>query len=128
MVLDALPDLQLENCILADDEMLMIKNANEYINPMQIVFRWLDIALHRKNWPQLTKFAVCQVFNAALGCIKPIDLMLFVWGKLELKAFGRIYLTKKLVENVRPFSIVIFVNNFELYSNMYRSVWGSWLG
>lgn len=124
MVLGASPDPRLENCVLADDEMLMIEDADEYINPLQIVSRRLDIALHRKNRPQLTKFAVRQVFNAATGCIRPIDLLSPVRGELELEAFGRAYLTEKLVENVRSFPLVIFVDDFGLYRNMYRSVTG----
>lgn len=97
---------------------------NEYITPMQIVSCRLDIAFHRKNQPQLIKFAVCQVFNAATDCIRLIDLLLLIWGKLELEVFGCAYLTDKLVENVKFFLIVIFVDNFELYRNMYRSVTG----
>ena len=127
IVLGALSDPQLENCVLANDKMLMIEDANEYITLMQIVFHWLDIALHRKNQPQLTKFAVCQVFNTATGYIRPIDLLSSVWGKLGLEVFRHAYLTDKLVENVRSFPIVIFINDFRLYRNMYRSVTGVYI-
>lgn len=78
--------------------------------------------LHRKNRPLLTKFAICQVFNAATGCIKLIDLLSLVQSKLELEAFGCVYLTDKLVKNIRSFFIIIFVDDFKLYKNMYKSV------
>ena len=66
--------------------------------------------------------AVCQVFNAAIDYIRPIHLLSLVRDELELKVFGRTYLTKKLMKNVKFFSIVIFIYHFELYRNIYRSV------
>ena len=36
--------------------------------------------------------------------------------------FGCAYLTKKLVKNIKSFSIVIFIDDFELYKSIYKLV------
>lgn len=51
-----------------------------------------------------------------------VELLLFIRIELELEIFDRNYLTNQLKNNVKSFSIIVFVNNFELYRNMYQTL------
>lgn len=115
---------QLKSCVLAENKMFLIEGANKYINLMQVIFYWPNIAFARKNWLSLTIFFVCQIFNIKRDNIRFIDLLLPIWTELKFKAFDQEYLTKWLMKNIISFFIVIFIDNFGLYKNIYRSMIG----
>jgi hypothetical protein len=51
-----------------------------------------------------------------------IDLLSFIRVKLKLQVFDREYLSSQLKQKIKSFSIIIFVDDFELYRNMYKAL------
>ena len=62
------------------------------------------------------------MYNSQTKNIRPIDLLSSIRTKLEIETFGLEYLALQLVANVKSFPIVIFINDFRFYRNMYCSL------
>ena len=45
-------------------------------------------------------------------------------GELKLQVFGQEFLTSRLIQGITSLSIVMFIDDFELYCNMYHSLTG----
>lgn len=118
---------QFEFCEPLEDEMLLIEDADEYIGPSQIIARRLDVALYRTNLPPQAKYSVRQIFSARTGHTRSIDLLSPIRAELEIESLGRNYLTAQLITNVKSFPLVLFIDGFGLYRNMYRSLTGVYI-
>ena len=70
------------------------------------------------------RYLVHWVYNLQTKDIRPIDLLSPIRIKLEIEAFGHEYLASQLVANVKSFPIIIFIDDFKLYRNMYCSLTG----
>lgn len=74
-----------------------------------------------RNPGQGTTLIRC-VLNACSQTIRPILQLSPNQGKLEIKAFGRDFLVSQLKNSIQLFPMVIFVDGFGFYRNMYRSL------
>ena len=103
------------------NEYLLIEDNIEEILLASIINRRSDIAFFR-NRTSTTIFVINQIFNVSRECLRFSNLLSSMRGELEIKAFDREYLIKLLNEDVRSFSLLIFVDEFDLYRNVYHSV------
>lgn len=61
---DILENLWSGFCKLLKDKMLLVKDADEYIDLSQIITCWLNIVLYKTNQNFQVKYYIHQVFNA----------------------------------------------------------------
>lgn len=118
---NVLQDPILEHCDILEDEMLLIEDMDEYICSNQIIACCVDIAFHRENKSLSTKYSVYQLFNARTGHTRSVNLLSPIRAELELKVLDCSYLTAQLMKNIKSFPILLFIDNFGLYRNMYRT-------
>ena len=69
-------------------------------------------------------YLVHRVYSLQIKDIRSIDLLSLICAKLEIEAFKCKCLALQLVENVKSFPIVIFIDDFGLCRNMYCSLTG----
>ena len=120
-LLVGLKSVQSNNCgKQKKDEMILLEHSYKYITAGQIVTHWPDISFSWKKKLAFIIYSVCWIFDSHNGKTRFVDLLLPIQAELELEAFGRNYLSLRLVKNVKLFPIVIFIDDFGLYQNMYR--------
>lgn len=110
--------------MLGENEMMLIEHSDEYILCSQIIHQRLNIGLQQTDWPTLVQYYVQQVYDPDAGKCRLIDLISPIRAKLELEAFGCAYLISKLQENVKSFPLIIFIDDFGLYKNIYKLLTG----
>ncbi len=108
---------------IADNEYLLIEDFVREISPKNVVSRRLDIAFPR-NQDQETRFLINHILNVSRRSLRKSNLAAPVRGELELKAFGREWLISNLNHKVLSFPLVVFIDEFGLYRNVYHSVSG----
>jgi hypothetical protein len=108
---------------ITESELLMIEGADEIIQPNQILYRRFDISIHRSEC--LKKVALLYVhciFNVDHQQIRSISLTSPIRGELEIEAYGREHIISQLSKGVKSFPVLLFIDAFGLYRNMYRSL------
>lgn len=68
--------------------------------------------------------SIRYVLNAKSQKLWPLCQSLPIRGELEIAAFGRDFLVSQLKNGIKLFPMVLFVDGFRLYRNMYRSLTG----
>lgn len=84
----------------------------------------LDIGFQRKGCPATKLYSVRWVYNSQIKQLRPINFLAFVKAELKIEAFGQEYLALQLAANVKFFFLMIFIDGFGLYQNIYCSLTG----
>ena len=105
--------------------MLLIEDADQDVLSEHILARRFDVAICRNDQVRSTApLLVHQIFNVTRGDLRSINLSSPIRAELELEVFGREYLISQLIKGVQSYPLVIFIDDFGLYRNMYRSITG----
>ena len=59
-----------------------------------------------------------------IGAIRDVSLLKLVWGELEVEAYSRSLLISHLENGIVSFPLLMFIDDFGLYHNMYRALTG----
>ena len=103
-----------------EDQLLLIEDADQDVLSEHVLARRFDVAICRSTTPVLIR----QIFNVTRGDLRSINLSTPIRAELELEVFGREYLISQLIKGVQSYPLVIFIDDFGLYRNMYRSITG----
>ena len=111
----------------SDNEVVLVETDGLFIQPQQLIRRRSDVNI---QWsmlgsppvsfdvgPSIT--SIQCVFNRSSRRIHSLRELLPPRGELEIDAFGRDFLVSQLRDGIQSFPMVIFVNGFGLYRNMY---------
>ena len=108
-------------------DLVLWEDLRDMVQTCNIIKHVPDIQVARylnKPWAPDSRWAVRFVFNLSRSMFRPIAQMSALRAELEIEAFGRSYLESMLRENVTSFPLLIFIDDFGLYRNMYRSLTG----
>ncbi len=114
-------------CQISDDELLLIKNENDWIESSKIIIRNNDIYIDRNDIDHVTQNLMTRrnikyVFNMNIKNIKFVDQLCFLRDELKILTFDKIFLFSQLLQDIESCFFVLFVNVFDLYRNMYKSL------
>ena len=111
-----------------NNELVLLEDAESFIQPHQILARRFDISITRdEGLSSQTPIVVRRVFNVTRRVIRPISLMSPIRAELELEAFSREFIIQQLMEGVLSLPLILFIDDFGLYRNMYRSLTGIYI-
>lgn len=104
-----------------EKEIVFIENVVQYIRVNQILTRRIDMILFKNEFfSSFTFISIRQIYNVLTQKIRFIEFLQSIRAELKIKIFGRDYLIVQLLNKVKSLSMIIFVNEFEFYRNMYR--------
>ncbi len=114
-------------CQISDDELLLIKNENDWIESSKIIIRNSDICIDRDDIDyvtqnSMTRKSIKYVFNMNIKNMRFVDQLCFLRDELKILTFDKNFLFSQLLQNIKFCFFVLFVNVFDLYKNMYRSL------
>ena len=111
---------------IESQELLIIENDDQFIKMNQIILRRINIDVKRNEIDVMKKnklhYFIKHVFDIRIQTFKFIDKLTFFQAELKISVFERNFLIFKLLANVQSCSFLIFVNVFEFYRNMYKSL------
>jgi hypothetical protein len=112
---------------ISDDELLLIKNEDDWIESSKIIIRNSDICIDRDDIDHVTQNSMTRrsikyVFNMNIKSMKFVDQLCFLRDELKILTFDRNFLFSQLLQDIESCFFVLFVNVFDLYKNMYRSL------
>ncbi len=82
-----------------------------------------DIEIRRNDTSTFSEIRLInQMHNISRQDFRFTDLLFLIRAELKLQVFNREYLNSQLKQKIKSFSIIIFVDDFELYRNLYRSL------
>jgi hypothetical protein len=106
---------------LNDKEYLLIENFVREILSNNVVNRRFDIVFSR-NQNHETRFFINHILNNSRRFLKRSNLVASVRKKLELKTFDKKWLIRNLNQKMLSFFLLIFIDEFDLYRNVYHFV------
>jgi hypothetical protein len=71
--------------------------------------------------------SISRVFSIDINTIRDVSLLNPVRGELEVEAYGRSALISHLKNRVISFPLLMFIDDFGLYHNMYRALTGIYI-
>jgi hypothetical protein len=70
----------------------------------------------------MTRRNIKYVFNMSIKNIKFVDQLCFLRDELKILTFDKKFLFSQLLQDIESCFFVLFVNVFDLYKNMYKSL------
>jgi hypothetical protein len=112
---------------ISDDELLLIKNENDWIESSKIITRNNDICIDRNDIDyvtqnSMTRRSIKYVSNMNIKNMKSVDQLCFLRDELKILTFDKNFLFSQLLQDIESCLFVLFVNVFDLYKNMYKSL------
>jgi hypothetical protein len=103
------------------DENILLEGANTEIKLSNILAHRSDIAIKRLQ-QCYTSVLISRVFSVDTGATRDVSLLKPVRGELEVEAYSRLLLILYLEKGIISFLLIIFIDDFGLYCNMYRAL------
>ena|SRR5580700_1912261 len=104
-------------------ENILLEGANTEIEPSDILAHRSDIVIRRPQ-QRHASVLISRVFSMDTGAIRDVSLLKLVRGELEIEAYSRSLLISHLEKRFVSFPLLMFIDDFGLYRNMYRALIG----